>query len=95
MDQEDVPAPAGRDMSRHAHYSQEVQDAIEKYDEAWAKCYINSRSNPYDTVCRQQGVQDAFHKIIQLRRKETGVPTYLTPGQYTKAIQSLETSDNA
>jgi len=95
MDEEDALESWGWDRAKHAHYSQEVQDAVKAYYYAWGKCYVNRRSNPYDTVCRQQGVQDAFHKIVQLRRKETGVPTYLAPDQYLKAIQSLETPDNA
>jgi hypothetical protein len=95
MDEEDALESWGWNSAKHAHYSQEVQEAVKSYYRAWAKCYINKRSNLYDTVCRQQGVQDGFHKIVQLRRKETGAPTYLPPDQYLKAIQSLETSDNA
>lgn len=95
VSEKDTPESWGLVPAKHEHYSKEVQDAIRKYYYAWAKCYIDRRVNKLETVVRQQAVQDAFHKIVQLRRAETGIPTYLTPEQYTKAVQSLETLSNA
>jgi hypothetical protein len=95
VNQEDTPEDWGLEPAKHEHYSKEVQDAIRKYYYSWARCYVDRRVNKLETVVRQQAVQDAFHKIVQLRRAETGISTYLTPDQYNKAIQSLKTSDNA
>jgi len=59
---------------KHDHYSQEVRDAIERFNAL-------PRYGALDLK------HELWYDILRLRRLETGIGAYLTPDQYREVVE--------
>lgn len=74
----------GLDTGTHSHYSRRVKDALNEYHEKWAEYNSFKHINLIDNMHRQSAVQEAFDRLVSLRKEETGVGAYLNEEQYQK-----------
>jgi hypothetical protein len=73
--------------SSHAHYSKEVQNALADFREVYEKVWSDSLGAARAMAFTERGplmeaAEQAFFRLVRLRREETGCGGYLGPDEY-------------
>ena len=77
----------GWDTTRHSHYSEKVQSALNVYHMHWAEYHAHKKVNIQENMHRLNKVQEAFDELVRLRKKETGTGFYLDQHDYKKVAK--------
>jgi hypothetical protein len=84
--------------SSHAHYSEEVQDALARFRETYEKVWSDSLAGPRAMAFTERGplmeaAEQAFFRLVRLRRGETGCGGYLNPEEYSRLLNGKAEED--
>jgi hypothetical protein len=75
-------------LREHSHYSQEVQEAVLVFQDAW-KSYSNlTWLQLKENAFRIDAVQSAWDRLARARKRETSTGFYLNKKEYAAALCS-------
>ena len=82
----------------HAHYGREVQEALARFREVYEKVWSDSLAGPRAMAFTERGPlmeasEQAFFRLVRLRREETGCGGYLNPEEYSRLLDGKTEED--